>query len=645
MRVVGKEFFFVCFICALLMPVISSATTPSSCLKDLRAAFVNKKFPKNDANKCPLTYTVINWRHYQTRNTGIPFEKIMQFVHDHPTWPRLSLLRQRAEEAIADKTPNDTLIKWFSLYPPLTGEGAGFYSKALLAEGKDKEAATIIQEAWRNKSFTQKQLKHFYRQFKPHLHKEDHLQRLYMLGWEANTFGLHGMLGNVSQDFQKLIHTLIALIKHKGNADYHLQRLPKYLVDHPLVIFHRINWRLKKGRHNDAFALFKLCQKEKKYLDNPQAWLRIRKQLARHFLKSKNYQEAYKVCTPHGIDNEKTAVDLEWLSGWLALKLLNKPEDAIKHLERFYAGVETPMSKAKASYWLGYAHEKMNKLPESTKWYEISAQYPLTFFGQMAQVTLPGAMPSITLKVAKPTQPHPLFNGDWQHHENILKLLQEADLSDYAKPFVVHLAHEIEDDQERERLVVATKRYAPQHTVLIAKIAGRKGSLPIKEAYPTLKKGWLPTKVTPELNIPLLNAIIRQESGFNPNGVSPAGARGLMQLMPRTATLVAKSLKLKIGHKEKLLSQPHLNIKLGLSHITQLLHSFEGNLILALASYNAGKGRVMSWIKTYGDPRDPHVDLIDWIELIPFEETRTYIYRILETIPIYEYLHNGKATK
>lgn len=206
MRVVGKEFFFVCFIYALLTPVITLATTPSSCLKDLRAAFVNKKFPKNDTNKCPLTYTLINWRHYQNRNTGIPFEKIMQFVHDHPTWPRLSLLRQRAAEAIVENTPNDTLIKWFSLYPPLTGEGAGFYGKALLAKGKDKEAAKIIQEAWLNKSFTQKQLKHFYRQFRHYLRKEDHLQRLYMLGY-------------VSQDFQKLIHTLIALIKHKGNAD------------------------------------------------------------------------------------------------------------------------------------------------------------------------------------------------------------------------------------------------------------------------------------------------------------------------------------------------------------------------------------------------------------------------------------------
>ena len=157
--------------------------------------------------------------------------------------------------------------------------------------------------------------------------------------------------------------------------------------------------------------------------------------------------------------------------------------------------------------------------------------------------------------------------------------------------------------------------------VLLARAALARG-LPFEQfAFPSVG---IPDyrAIGPRVEPGIVYAVARQESAFNPRAISSAGAVGLMQVTPAAARSVANKFGVPYDEK-RLLDDQTYNVQLGAAELGDLIKYYRGSYILAFAGYNAGRGRVKEWIAKYGDPRDPKIDPIDWVEQIPFPRRAT----------------------
>ena len=323
--------------------------------------------------------------------------------------------------------------------------------------------------------------------------------------------------------------------------------------------------------------------------------------------------------------------EAEWLAGWLALRFMDKPTEAYQHFTALYQKVSTPISRARAAYWSGRAAEGIGQKNLAEKWYKTAASFQTVYYGQMASIEL--RMTDHLPQVSPPV----LTKSDLRNFgENELirtaLLFHKAGMADDAGRFLqAFISYEETPKAYRYGAELAAKMGEYHEAVRIAKKATKKGLFLTAQSYPTITK-WL--KNEDAIEWALIHALIRQESMFKYTAVSPAGARGLMQLMPSTAKATAK--KLEMSHQTSWLTQkPSHNIKLGAEYMRSLIERFDGNYPLAIASYNAGPGRVNQWLKQFGDPRKGEIDIIDWIELIPYSETRNYVQRVMEGVYVY----------
>ncbi|MGA8157251.1 MAG: lytic transglycosylase domain-containing protein, partial [Rhodoplanes sp.] len=140
--------------------------------------------------------------------------------------------------------------------------------------------------------------------------------------------------------------------------------------------------------------------------------------------------------------------------------------------------------------------------------------------------------------------------------------------------------------------------------------------------------------IGPPVEPAIVYAIARQESAFNPRTISSAKAMGLMQVTPADGRFIARTYGVKYSRR-RLLRDKVYNVQMGAAELGGNIETYRGSYILAFAAYNAGRGRVKQWIKRFGDPRDPRVDPVDWVERIPFSETRNYVQRIMENLQTY----------
>lgn len=320
-------------------------------------------------------------------------------------------------------------------------------------------------------------------------------------------------------------------------------------------------------------------------------------------------------------------MEAEWLSGWIALQFLKDSEVALNHFNRIRQKVKYPISLARASYWIGRASSLKGDKAAAVAAYRDAARHGTTYYGQLAAaengipVTLanrtPAPNPSDTAK----------FNDD--ERVRIVRMLKQVRAFGVIRHFTDKLIRET-NDPVRQVLVARLAQDIDRrdHAVRVGRRAYR-FNLPMPEiAYPILTM----SKSTPSLA--LSHAIIRQESNFDTSAISPAGARGLMQLMPRTAKDVARKLKVRYSLR-RLTDSPSYNIRLGRAYLARLLSRFDGSYVLAIAAYNAGPGAAKRWVRENGDPREADVDVIDWIESIPYRETRNYVQRVMENIQVY----------
>jgi len=356
-------------------------------------------------------------------------------------------------------------------------------------------------------------------------------------------------------------------------------------------------------------------------------------------IKEEKFQTAYDLTQHHGQTSGVGFADAEFLAGWLALVKLNQPKKAINHFETLRNGVSFPVSKSRASYWLGRAH-KTAGLADAPIHYAQAAQHIQTFYGQLAAAELSSNNDFIFL----PSEANSVsYRADFERDSRVqaLRLLGERQSEYYFNTMSFHLDDEVGTPEELTLLGSVAREYGyMKPSIRAAKQAARFGTFLPETGYPTPD---VFLSLEPKFDKAFSMALSRQESEFNPEAVSSAKAYGLMQMINGTAKATARKHRIPYS-RSKLTSDPEYNAKLGSLHINDLLKRYDGSYIMTAAAYNAGPHRVTQWIRDYGDPRTNAIDPIDWMESIPFSETRNYIQRVMENLNVYRArLNNGQA--
>ena len=460
--------------------------------------------------------------------------------------------------------------------------------------------------------------------------REDHLERLERILWEGRFYPVRRMYRRVNGKVRALAEARITLRRMRGGVDRAIERVPENMRDDPGLIYERLRWRRRKGK--DAFAM-ELLVSPPENLGQPELWWRERAILSRRSLNAGHVSDAYKLAKDHGLSpaNGADYLEAEWFAGWVALRFLSDLTMASKHFQTVFKAANYPISLSRGAYWVGRAEEAQGNKKSALEWYKRALKFSTTYYGQLAANKIDGVhkislpeIPEIEKAELKKFQSHSLVN--------VVTVLSHAKLTDLMRPFVRKLISESDSAGWRTLVAgLASDSGRPDLGILTAKRTMRENGMLLESGYPLIE-----IKLKTPIEAPFVNAIIRQESAFYTSAKSHAGAQGLMQIMPATAKRVAKRNSIRYV-RSKLTTDPQYNLRLGHAYLDELLNQYNNSYVLTLAAYNAGPARVRRWIKRNGDPRDPKVDAIDWIEMIPFTETRNYVQRVMENLHVYRH--------
>jgi soluble lytic murein transglycosylase len=468
--------------------------------------------------------------------------------------------------------------------------------------------------------------------------KPHHKARLDMLLWRGRTKEAATMFSLVGEAWTALARARIALRKKEGNVDTLIGAVPEALRDNAGLAYERFLWRARKGRVADAVELLLERTGSPDTLGEPSRWAGRRRSLARQMMRAGDGLTAYRVASSHHLVEGAQFADLEWLSGYLALRYLNDPATALAHFQSFRIAVQSPISLGRAGYWEGRAYEALGDAENARNAYAFGSEYQTGFYGQLAAQKAGAAMdPRLLGDEVFPDWREAEFMGS-QVLQGAL-LLYAAGEESLARRFFLQVAEGLDRTGLGQLADLVFSLGNPHIALMIAKQGAKRGLVIHNAYYP------LHGLAAEELPVPgeLALAIARRESEFNPVVKSGVGAQGLMQLMPRTAKSVAEDLGLQFD-AERLLGDWRYNAQLGSTYLARLIEEFGTSPVLVAAGYNAGPSRVRKWIGTFGDPRTGAIDVVDWIEHIPFRETRNYVMRVAESLPIYRARLTGKIT-
>jgi soluble lytic murein transglycosylase len=574
----------------------------------------------------PALEKILRWQEMTQSGNRYSFSEIAEFVNRNPNWPLPNTLRNRAEEAITESTPPQTILGWFTNRPPRTTEGKVAYGRALIASGRSDEGYLHLRDAWVYGRFNRSNERRFLRHYRKHIAKSDHWERLDNLLWNGHRRQARRMLRRVSSEQRALAIARIKLRHRRGGVDAAIARVPASLLRDPGLLYERLRWRRRKGRYLDALEILKDPPAN---MVRPELWAKERLIVARRLLSDGMITDAHQVIGGHGMDDRHRTLfaEAEWLAGWIALRYMKRGKEAQQRFEGLYRAVQYPVSKARAAYWAGRALQSIGDAPQAMDWFKLAADHPTTYHGQLATQELGQNIKPLP----EPEAPNGTEKQQFDNHEltKAVRLLSQLDQRKHVRTFLLRLSR-IGKTPGHKVLAGDLARIINRLdlAVWVARYAQRDGTVFLNMAYPLYQ---MPDG-SPERA--LLLAIARQESNFYPQAISHAGARGIMQLMPRTARRVARSSGQRYS-RHRLTSDPVYNVGLGRRYLQQMLSKFSGSYVLAVAAYNAGPNAVSRWLRRNGDPRNGVDDPIDWIELIPFQETRTYVQRVLGNLQVF----------
>lgn len=575
--------------------------------------------------KDPLPRKILTWRAMTQRDARFDFAAVTRFIAANPDWPYQRTLRRSAERTIDETTKPVEILAFFAESEPHTADGMIALGEALIDTDRARDGERWLRRAWREGRFSRRDETRFLRRYHKLFSKQDHWARLDRLLWNARYREARRMLRRVSRGHQALAIARLRLHRFRGGVDGAISRVPDALRNDPGLLYERLRWRRRKGRDQGALDILQAAPAD---LGRPDLWARERMILARRLLADGRITDAYRITRDHGVPPAKRAAfaEIEWLAGWIALRWLNEAEEALKSFERVHDVVRYPVSKARAAYWAGRAAQALGRTEKSKQWLQRAATHSTTYHGQLALASGRQAPPA---KPAPPPTKAELKRFNARELVRAVHMLDQLGYGRWIRPFIRRLGR-LARAASHKRLV-ARLAYGIRRddlAVWVARDAQRDG-VPLKTlGYPLVRM----REGRPERA--LLLALARQESNFDRNAISPAGARGIMQLMPRTARNVARSLRVRYSRR-RLTRDPAYNVRLGRAYLRRMLDRFDNSYLLAIGAYNAGPGAVRRWVRNYGDPRESGIDPIDWIEMIPYEETRTYVQRVLGNLQVY----------
>lgn len=566
--------------------------------------------------------------------SGIPmgFDRIMAFGASYPDWPQTTRFRRRAEEAlVAERRPTSQVRSFFTDQKPLTASGRIALAFAYKSDGLDSEANAQIRNVWREDSFGSEWESRILDRFPGVLDRADHRFRMERLLFKESWSAALRAAGYAGKDFEALAKARMGIYQGKRKAEKAFAAVPAALRKDASYLFSRALYLRRSNKLTEAAAVMAQAPRDADSLVDGDEWWSERRLLARALLDKGDAKTAYQLASEAAPETPAQQIEAAFHAGWIALRFLKDPVAASQHFAAAEKAATTPISLARVAYWRARAAEAAGSFQDAQLYYERAADRPTTYYGQLAKSKL--GQP-IALRTVEPL-------SDEEHNAfgnlapiQALTLLQQLDEPDLVLGLYTELAQSLNDPGQLDALArLAASSRNPRAVLIVGKLASQRG-LPLDmHAYPLAAVPYF-EPVGDEVEPAMVYAIARQESAFNPRAMSSAGARGLMQLMPATAKETARRFGLGFD-LDKLIADAAYNARLGSAHLSELMSSWKGSHILAFASYNAGGGNVRKWIKAYGDPRDPEVDAIDWVERIPFSETRNYVQRVLENLNVY----------
>ena len=595
----------------------------------------------------PAIRKLAHWM-YLRKASGISDPMTMErFSRKNPDWPARKQLRRRTERALYNTDASPRVIKaLYTKKAPTSGMGKYLLARAHKQSGQPTKALKLARSAWHSHSLGNKVEQELLKDFGDRLTKSDHRRRADHFLYKDKRRLLptvRRVKKHLAKAEQDKINLRMEVIKRRNNdANKQYDKLGVKAHADAGLLFNKIQLLRRKEKFDESRALLRKAPIDVKKMVEPDEWWIERRLQTRYAIRHNKFREAYKIASRHGDISRKNLCDAEFLAGWIALTRLNKVKVAARHFARERKNAQSRAEISKAEYWLGRVKMAQKDSIGALAHFAASAKYFHTYYGQLAlqSVEQQGRIGPITSPIPSRRD---LQNFMARDAVRALVIAHKAQLRGLVPMFFNHLAWRLKSPGEMTLLAeLASQIHSQRGSVVTGKIGVYRGFQLDRYAYPV---NALPhfKQLTAKVDTALVLALARQESEFNAKAKSPVGARGMMQIMPGTARAIARAHKVRYS-RSKLTSDPAYNIALGVAHLHDLIKQYNGSYILPLVAYNAGPGRVRDWIESFGDPRDPKVDTVDWIESIPFTETRRYVQRIMSSVQIFRArMNEGKG--
>jgi len=581
----------------------------------------------------PVARKLVEWAILRSDSNGAPSERYVSFISVNPHWPSTGFLRRRAESMLWTEGRDPTWVRsFFAKNPALTAKGHFAHARALLASGDRAAAQAQIRDAWHNDAFNSDLESQVMEAFNGLLTAADHKARADMRLYAEDTEGGLRNANRAGGNAPVIAKARIAVIKKAKNAKAALDAVPAAARSDVGYKFSLAQWLRRADRFGEAADIILSVPRDASHVIDTDQWWIERRLTARKMLDLGENTKAYRIArdaVPPKRENYRA--EHQFTAGWIALRFLKDATTAQTHFARVAEGNSNPIALSRAGYWQGRALEAQGRNQEARAHYQAAAQYSTAYYGQLAAARL--GSQTIVLR-SPPARPANL------EVVRAIELLYATGHGDLVAGAVADLGDRSSDAAGLAAIgEVAGRHQDARAMLLLGKAALGRGHPLEQYAFPTIG---MPSykAVGPEVEPALVYSIARQESTFNQKTVSSAKAMGLMQVTPAAGKYVAKKFNVTYNEK-RLLSDPVYNVQLGAAELGDLIKDFRGSYILSFVGYNAGRGRIRDWVARYGDPRDPKVDPVDWVERIPFSETRNYVQRVMENMQVYRVRFGG----
>jgi soluble lytic murein transglycosylase len=565
------------------------------------------------------------------------YSRIMAFLDAAPKWPLSETLRKRAEhELYADDVPPQNVLAHFANRKPMTPEGTLALARAKLSQGDTASARQLVANAWADNELDPGLEARIVKEFGGMLSQEDHKRRTANLIYAQETNAAIRNAKRLSGSYVTAAKVAQSLIRSAGGAERQYRALPSAMKQWAPIQYALARYYRKREATSQARAALANAPSSLSSPVAQEAWWVEKRLVARQSLKTRTrdaWSTAYTLAKSHGFAKGQFLAEGEFLAGWIALRNLNDPSTALGHFKRLEAGADTRTDKARGAYWVGRTYEALGDRGNADAAYGRAAGTPTVFYGQLAREELGRAKQPISVGSGQASA-EARARIDDDEVMRAFRISAAAGQTRELNGFLWSIANRFDSKDEMNAAAeIVAKLGGPATAVRLAKLSGQRGI--------DIDAWGYPTKALPDwktIGKPVERALVyglsRQESEFDPGAGSTAGARGLMQLMPGTARLVARQYRLPYA-AGKLTGDPGYNVKLGAAHLGDLIRDYNGSYVLTLVAYNAGPRRAREWVAAYGDPRGGSIDPIDWVEHIPITETRIYVQKVLQNTQIY----------